>query len=224
MYAAVVDIKVIESSKTWKTAFNVSANVLLVVAVVWCFCEGWRRGGLSGLLVLSALISSVLVHVLCSIGGVRGEYYLRAAYLAFVLGNLILFLNIMPTDSLVVAVGDLSGTVSLIEPIVVFVIFILSVSVQIFLLGNLGKQKEVLYVTYACIGVIALLLPRMIDSYSLLWGCVQNNCEGKGCEFAALVPIYNVSFAFVATLGVLALVIQFILPIVSKIPNFSRAK
>ena len=216
-----MDIKVIESSKTWKTAFNASANILLVVAVVWCFCEGWRRDGLSGLLVLLALISSVLVHVLCSIDGVKGVYYLRAAYLAFVLGNLILFLNIMPTDSLVVAVGDLSGTVSLIEPIVVFVIFILSVSVQIFLLG---KQKEVLCVTYACIGVIALFLPRMIDSYSLLWGCVQNNCEGKGSEFVALVPIYNASFAFVATLGLLALVIQFILPIVSKIPNFSRAK
>ena len=218
-----MDIKVIESSKTWKTAFNASANILLVVAVLWCGVSV-RRDGLSGLLVLLALISSVLVHVLCSIDGVKGVPYLRAAYLAFVLGNLILFLNIMPTDSLVVAVGDLSGTVSLIEPIVVFVIFILSVSVQIFLLGNLGKQKEVLCVTYACIGVIALFLPRMIDSYSLLWGCVQNNCEGKGSEFVALVPIYNVSFAFVATLGLLALVIQFILPIVSKIPNFSRAK
>jgi len=31
-----MDIKVIESSKTWKTAFNASANILLVVAVLCC--------------------------------------------------------------------------------------------------------------------------------------------------------------------------------------------
>lgn len=219
-----MDVKVIESSKTWKRVFNVGANVLLVIALGWCFCEWRRHDGSSGLFILLALLSLVLVHILCSIDGVKGVYYLRATYLAFVLGVLILFLNIMPKDSLVIAVGELSGTVSLIEPVIVFVIFILSVSVQIFLLGNLGKQKEVSHVTYACIGVIALLLPRMIDSYSLLWGCVQNNCGGKGCEFAALVPMYNVSFAFVATLGVLALVINFILSIVPKIPNFSQAK
>lgn len=216
-----MDTKVIESSKTWKRAFNVSANLLLMAAVGWCVYDWWWRDGLSGSFVLFALASLVLVHVLCSIDGVKGVYYLRATYLAFVLGALVFFLNIMPKDSLVIAIGELSGSVSLIEPIITFVIFIVSVSVQISLLGSRRREKDFSYVAFACLGVIGLLLPRMIDSYALVWGCSQKACEEGGSKFADLVPLYNVAFSFAATLGVLALLSCFALPLVNKLPKFS---
>ena len=234
-----MDIKVIESSKNWKRVFNVSANLLLTAAVGLCVYDWWWRDGLSGLFVLVVLLLSVLAYVLCSINGMKGVYYLRVAYLAFVLGALVFFLYIMPKDSLVIAVGELSGSVSLIEPMITFVIFIVSVSLQIYLLGSSGREKEFSYVTFACLGVIGLLLPRMIDSYALVWGCVQKACaegcvqkacaegcvqkacEESGSKFADLVPLYNVAFSFAATLGVLALLSYFVLPRVNKMPKFS---
>lgn len=127
----------------------------------------------------------------------------------------------MPTDSLVIAIGELSGSVSLIEPMITFVIFVVSVSVQISLLGSRRGEKGFSYVTFACLGVIGLLLPRMIDSYALVWGCVQKACEEGGSKFADLVPLYNVAFSFAATLGVLALLSSFVLPLVNKMPKFS---
>ena len=71
--------------------------------------------------------------------------------------------------------------------------------------------------------MIGLLLPRMIDSYALVWGCVQKACEEGGSKFTDLVPVYNVAFSFAATLGVLALLSCFVLPLVHKMPNFSDA-
>lgn len=220
----------IESSKTWKRVFNVSANLLLMAAVGSCVYDWWWRDGLSGLFMLFVLLLSVLAYVLCSISRVKGVYYLRVAYLAFVLGALVFFLYIMPKESLVIAVGELSGSVSLIEPVITFAIFIVSVSLQIYLLGSSGREKEFSYVTFACLGVIGLLLPRMIDSYTLVWGCVQKACaEGSvqkacaegGSKFADLVPLYNVAFSFAATLGVLALLSYLVLPRVNKMPKFS---
>ena len=64
----------------------------------------------------------------------------------------------------------------------------------------------------------------MMDSYTLVWGCVQKGCQEGGNEFTVLVPMYNVSFSFATTLCVLALVIYFIVPILPKMPNFSQVK
>ena len=65
----------------------------------------------------------------------------------------------------------------------------------------------------------------MLDSYTLVWGCVKKVCqEGDGADFTVLVPMYNVSFSFVTTLCVLALAVYFIVPILPKFPNFSQAK
>ena len=100
-------------------------------------------------------------------------------------------------------------------------IFMVSVSVQISLLGSRRREKEFSYVAVACLGVISLLLPRMIDSYALVWGCVQKACEEGGSKFADLVPVYNVAFSFAATLGVLALLSRFVPPLVNKMPKFS---
>ncbi len=216
-----MSVKTIQSSKTWKIIFYATATVLLLIAVGCCAWEGFRHVGIARMFVLLALLSSVLVHVLWSFDGAKGVYYLKATYLAFVLGALVFFLNIMPTDSLVIAIGELSGSVSLIEPMITFVIFVVSVSVQISLLGSRRGEKGFSYVTFACLGVIGLLLPRMIDSYALVWGCVQKACEEGGSKFADLVPLYNVAFSFAATLGVLALLSSFVLPLVNKMPKFS---
>jgi len=171
--------------------------------------------------VLLALLVLALVLFLCLIDGAKGVYYLRVTYLAFVLGALFFFLNIMPKDSLVIAIGELNGSVSLVEPMITFVIFMVSVSVQISLLGSRRREKEFSYVAVACLGVISLLLPRMIDSYALVWGCVQKACEEGGSKFADLVPVYSVAFSFAATLGVLALLSRFVPPLVNKMPKFS---
>ena len=139
-------------------------------------------------------------------------------------GVLFVVLKFMPTESLVLSIGDLSGSVSFIEPFVIFVIFMGSVALQMSLLGNLENGKGLSYVSYAFLGVIGLLFPRMMDSYTLVWGCVQKGCQEGGNEFTVLVPMYNVSFSFATTLCVLALVIYFIVPILPKMPNFSQVK
>lgn len=224
-----MSVETIQSSRTWKIIFNAAATVLLLIAAGFCVWEICSNVGVARLFMLCSLVILLLVLLLIY-DGAKGLYYLRVAYLAFVLGALVFFLYIMPKESLVIAVGELSGSVSLIEPMITFVIFIVSISMQIYLLGSSGREKEFSYVTFACLGVIGLLLPRMIDSYTLVWGCVQKACaEGcvqKACEeggskFADLVPLYNVAFSFAATLGVLALLSYFVLPRVNKMPKFS---
>ncbi|WP_448755617.1 hypothetical protein [Actinomyces sp.] len=219
-----MDIKVIESSKTWKTAFNVSANVLLVVAAGGYAWESFSNVGVARLFMLCSLVFFALV-LLVTYDGAKGLYYLRSTYLAVVLGAVFLFLKVMPNESLVLSVGDLSGSVSFIEPLVIFVVFMGSVALQMSLLGNLENGKVLSYISFAFLGVIGLLIPRMLDSYALVWGCVEKGCqEGDGADFTVLVPMYNVSFSFVTTLCVLALAVYFIVPILPKFPNFSQAK
>lgn len=214
----------IESSKTWKTAFNVSANVLLVVAAGGYAWESFSNVGVARLFMLCSLVFFALV-LLVTYDGAKGLYYLRSTYLAVVLGAVFLFLKVMPNESLVLSVGDLSGSVSFIEPLVIFVVFMGSVVLQMSLLGNLENGKVLSYISFAFLGVIGLLIPRMLDSYALVWGCVEKGCqEGDGADFTVLVPMYNVSFSFVTTLCVLALAVYFIVPILPKFPNFSQAK
>ena len=214
----------IESSKTWKTAFNVSANVLLVVAAGGYAWESFSNVGVARLFMLCSLVFFALV-LLVTYDGAKGLYYLRSTYLAVVLGAVFLFLKVMPNESLVLSVGDLSGSVSFIEPLVIFVVFMGSVALQMSLLGNLENGKVLSYISFAFLGVIGLLIPRMLDSYALVWGCVEKGGqEGDGADFTVLVPMYNVSFSFVTTLCVLALAVYFIVPILPKFPNFSQAK
>lgn len=214
-------VEQIQSSKTWKYIFNATATVLFAVAALSCFLEGWSHDGIARMFLLLPLLSSSALLILFLIDGARGLWYLRSTYLAFALGVLVLLSKFMPTESLVVSIGDLNGSVSFIEPLVIFVIFMGSVALQMFLLGNLENGTKLSYVSYAYLGVIGLLLPRMLDSYALVWGCVQKECQEGGSEFASLVPMYNVSFASVSTLCVLALGIYFIVPFLPKLPDFS---
>ncbi|WP_291450790.1 hypothetical protein [Actinomyces sp. ICM47] len=219
-----MSVETIQSSKTWKIIFYVTATVLLLIAVGCCAWEGFRYVGISRMFVLLPLLFLLGLLLLFIIDGAKGLYYLRSAYLAFVFGVLFVVLKFMPTESLVLSIGDLSGSVSFIEPFVIFVIFMGSVALQMSLLGNLENGKGLSYVSYAFLGVIGLLFPRMMDSYTLVWGCVQKGCQEGGNEFTVLVPMYNVSFSFATTLCVLALVIYFIVPILPKMPNFSQVK
>ena len=218
-----MSVETIQSSRTWKIIFNAAATVLLLIAAgfyVWEICS---NVGVARLFMLCSLVFLLLVLLLIY-DGAKGLYYLRSTYLAVVLGAVFLFLKFMPKESLVLSIGDLSGSVSFIEPLVIFVVFMGSVALQMSLLGNLENGKGLSYISYAFLGVIGLLIPRMLDSYTLVWGCVQKGCQEDGGDFAVLVPMYNVSFSFVTTLCVLALVIYFIVPILPKFPNFSQAK
>ena len=219
-----MSVETIQSSKTWKIIFNATATVLLVIFAGCCAWEGFRHVGISRMFVLFPLLFLLGLLLLFIIDGAKGLYYLRSTYLAFVFFVLFLVLKFMPTESLVLSIGDLSGSVSFIEPLVIFVVFMGSVALQMSLLGNLENGKGLSYISYAFLGVIGLLIPRMLDSYTLVWGCVQKGCQEDGGDFAVLVPMYNVSFSFVTTLCVLALVIYFIVPILPKFPNFSQAK
>lgn len=217
-----MSVETIQSSKTWKIIFNTTATVLLLIAVGCCAWEGFRHVGISREFMIFPLLFLLGLLLLFVIDGAKGLYYLRSTYLAFVFGVLFLVLKFMPTESLVLSIGDLSGSVSFIEPLVIFVIFMGSVALQMSLLGNLENGKRLSYISYAFLGVIGLLFPRMMDSYTLVWGCVQKGCQEGGNEFAVLVPMYNMSFSFAITLCVLALVISFIVPILPKLPNFSQ--
>ena len=218
-----MDIKVIESSETWKRVFNVSANLLLVVAAGGYAWESFSNVGVARLFMLCSLVFLALV-LLVTYDGAKGLHYLRSTYLAVALGTVFLFLKFMPNESLVLSVGDFSGSVSFIEPLVIFVVFMGSVALQMSLLRNLENGKGLSYISSAFLGVIGLLIPRMLDSYALVWWCVDKGCQEEGDNFAVLVPMYNVCFSFVITLCLLALVIYFIVPILPKFPNFSQAK
>lgn len=213
----------IESSKTWKRVFNVSANFLLVVAAGGYAWESFSNVGVARLFMLCSLVFLALV-LLVTYDGAKGLHYLRSTYLAVALGTVFLFLKFMPNESLVLSVGDFSGSVSFIEPLVIFVVFMGSVALQMSLLRNLENGKGLSYISSAFLGVIGLLIPRMLDSYALVWWCVDKGCQEEGDNFAVLVPMYNVCFSFVITLCLLALVIYFIVPILPKFPNFSQAK
>lgn len=219
-----MSVETIQSSRTWKIIFNVAATVLLLIAAVACLWESCSHVGVARLFMLCSLASLLLV-LLVIYDGAKGLYYLRATYLALVLGAVVIFLKFMPNESLVLSIGDLSGSVSFIEPLVIFVVFMGSVALQMSLLGNLENGERLSYISYAFLGVIGLLIPRMLDSYTLVWGCVKKGCqEGDGDNFTVLLPMYNVSFSFVTTLCVLALVVYFIVPVLPKFPHFSQAK
>lgn len=219
-----MSVETIQSSRTWKIIFNVAATVLLLIAAVACLWESCSHVGVARLFMLCSLASLLLV-LLVIYDGAKGLYYLRATYLALVLGAVVIFLKSMPNESLVLSIGDLSGSVSFIEHLVIFVVFMGSVALQMSLLGNLENGERLSYISYAFLGVIGLLIPRMLDSYTLVWGCVKKGCqEGDGDNFTVLLPMYNVSFSFVTTLCVLALVVYFIVPVLPKFPNFSQAK
>lgn len=218
-----MSVEAIQSSRTWKIIFNAAATALLLIAAVACLWESCSYVGVARLFMLGSLVLLLLV-LLCIYDGAKGLYYLRSTYLAVVFGALFLFLKFMPRESLVLSIGDLSGSVSFIEPLVIFVTFIGSVALQMSLLGNLENGKGLSYISYAFLGVIGLLVPRMLDSYTLVWGCVNKGCQEGGDDFSVLVPMYNVSFSFVTTLCVLALAVYFIVPVLPKFPNFSKAK
>ncbi|WP_297909569.1 hypothetical protein [uncultured Actinomyces sp.] len=218
-----MSVEAIQSSRTWKIIFNAAATVLLLIAAVACLWESCSYVGVARLFMLGSLVLLLLV-LLCIYDGAKGLYYLRSTYLAVVFGALFLFLKFMPRESLVLSIGDLSGSVSFIEPLVIFVTFIGSVALQMSLLGNLENGKGLSYISYAFLGVIGLLVPRMLDSYTLVWGCVNKGCQEGGDDFSVLVPMYNVSFSFVTTLCVLALAVYFIVPVLPKFPNFSQVK
>ena len=218
-----MSVEAIQSSRTWKIIFNAAATALLLIAAVACLWESCSYVGVARLFMLGSLVLLLLV-LLCIFDGAKGLYYLRSTYLAVVFGALFLFLKFMPRESLVLSIGDLSGSVSFIEPLVIFVTFIGSVALQMSLLGNLENGKGLSYISYAFLGVIGLLVPRMLDSYALVWGCVNKGCQEGGDDFSVLVPMYNVSFSFVTTLCVLALAVYFIVPVLPKFPNFSKAK
>lgn len=218
-----MSVEAIQSSRTWKIIFNAAATVLLLIAAVSCLWESFSYVGVARLFMLGSLVLLLLV-LLCIYDGAKGLYYLRSTYLAVVFGALFLFLKFMPRESLVLSIGDLSGSVSFIEPLVIFVTFIGSVALQMSLLGNLENGKGLSYISYAFLGVIGLLVPRMLDSYTLVWGCVNKGCQEGGDDFSVLVPMYNVSFSFVTTLCVLALAVYFIVPVLPKFPNFSQVK
>lgn len=219
-----MSVETIQSSKTWKIVFNVTATVLLLIFAGCCAWEGFRYVGISRMFVLFPLLILLYVLLIFIIDGAKGLYYLRSAYLAFAFGVLFLVLKFMPTESLVVSIGDLSGRVSFVEPLVIFVIFMGSVALQMSLLGNLENGERLSNISYAFLAVIGLLFPGMMDSYTLVWGCVQKGCPEGGSDFAVLVPMYNVSFSLIITLCVLGLVIYFIVPILPKMPNFSQVK
>ena len=218
-----MSVEAIQSSRTWKIIFNAAATALLLIAAGACLWESCSYVGVARLFMLGSLVLLLLV-LLCIYDGAKGLYYLRSTYLAVVFGALFLFLKFMPRESLVLSIGDLSGSVSFIEPLVIFVTFIGSVALQMSLLGNLENGKGLSYISYAFLGVIGLLVPRMLDSYTLVWGCVNKGCQEGGDDFSVLVPMYNVSFSFVTTLCVLALAVYFIVPVLPKFPNFSKAK
>ena len=218
-----MSVEAIQSSRTWKIIFNAAATALLIIAAVACLWESCSYVGVARLFMLGSLVLLLLV-LLCIYDGAKGLYYLRSTYLAVVFGALFLFLKFMPRESLVLSIGDSSGSVSFIEPLVIFVTFIGSVALQMSLLGNLENGKGLSYISYAFLGVIGLLVPRMLDSYTLVWGCVNKGCQEGGDDFSVLVPMYNVSFSFVTTLCVLALAVYFIVPVLPKFPNFSQAK
>ncbi len=218
-----MSVEAIQSSRTWKIIFNAAATARLLIAAVACLWESCSYVGVARLFMLGSLVLLLLV-LLCIYDGAKGLYYLRSTYLAVVFGALFLFLKFMPRESLVLSIGDLSGSVSFIEPLVIFVTFIGSVALQMSLLGNLENGKGLSYISYAFLGVIGLLVPRMLDSYTLVWGCVNKGCQEGGDDFSVLVPMYNVSFSFVTTLCVLALAVYFIVPVLPKFPNFSKAK
>lgn len=217
-----MSLETIQSSKTWNIVFNATATVLLVITAGCCAWEGFRYIGLPRMFMLFPLVFLLSLLLILSIGGARGLYYLRSTYLAFVFGVLFLVLKFMPTESPVLSIGDLNGSVSLIEPLFIFMIFMVSVTLQMCVLGKLENGKRLSYISYAFLGVIGLMFPRMMDSYTLVWGLVQKKCQEGGNEFAVLVRIYNVCFSFATTLCVLALVIYFIVPFLPKMPNFSR--
>lgn len=218
-----MSVEAIQSSRTWKIIFNAAATALLLIAAVACLWESCSYVGVARLFMLGSLVLLLLV-LLCIFDGAKGLYYLRSTYLAVVFGALFLFLKFMPRESLVLSIGDLSGSVSFIEPLVIFVTFIGSVALQMSLLGNLENGKGLSYISYAFLGVIGLLVPRMLDSYTLVWGCVNKGCQEGGDDFSVLVPMYNVSFSFVTTLCVLALAVYFIVPVLPKFPNLSQVK
>ena len=218
-----MSVEAIQSSRTWKIIFNAAATALLIIAAVACLWESCSYVGVARLFMLGSLVLLLLV-LLCIYDGAKGLYYLRSTYLAVVFGALFLFLKFMPRESLVLSIGDLSGSVSFIDTLVIFVTFIGSVALQMSLLGNLENGKGLSYISYAFLGVIGLLVPRMLDSYTLVWGCVNKGCQEGGDDFSVLVPMYNVSFSFVTTLCVLALAVYFIVPVLPKFPNFSQAK
>ena len=218
-----MSVEAIQSSRTWKIIFNAAATALLIIAAVACLWESCSYVGVARLFMLGSLVLLLLV-LLCIYDGAKGLYYLRSIYLAVVFGALFLFLKFMPRESLLLSIGDLSGSVSFIEPLVIFVTFIGSVVLQMSLLGSLENGKGLSYISYAFLGVIGLLVPRMLDSYTLVWGCVNKGCQEGGDDFSVLVPMYNVSFSFVTTLCVLALAVYFIVPVLPKFPNFSQAK
>ena len=135
-----MSVEAIQSSRTWKIIFNAAATALLIIAAVACLWESCSYVGVARLFMLGSLVLLLLV-LLCIYDGAKGLYYLRSTYLAVVFGTLFLFLKFMPRESLVLSIGDLSGSVSFIEPLVIFVTFIGSVALQMSLLGNLENGK-----------------------------------------------------------------------------------
>ena len=117
-----MSVETIQSSRTWKIIFNAAATVLRLIAAggyAWEICS---NVGVARLFMFCSLACLALV-LLIIYDGAKGLYYLRATYLAVVLGTVVLFLKFMPNESLVVSVGDLNGSVSFIEPLVIFVVF-----------------------------------------------------------------------------------------------------
>ena len=85
-----MSVETIQSSRTWKIIFNTAATVLLLIAAggyAWEICS---NVGVARLFMFCSLASLLLV-LLVIYDVAKGLYYLRATYVAVLLGAVFLF-------------------------------------------------------------------------------------------------------------------------------------
>ena len=100
--------------------------------------------------------------------------------------------------------GSLEGVVSLSEVLVVNYIFKYGTLVQLLLVGCKSYYDELRKVSTAILVIVGLLMPSLLESYSVLQVCARRSCNR---EAPALVIWFNNAFAQLAVLGVMYLLI-----------------
>lgn len=198
-------------------------RVAVVYGVLWCCSLGviavffsktltaisHRADGEIAEACVSMYVTSIVLSVSCCFFGLsirRGwrRLCVTMQLLVFTIFLVIFWIvfDVLGGESLAFAIGvSASGVVSVYEVFFVWVLFVVGAGLQIAFISNEAWRPEVNVLHGGVLVIVGILLPKMLDSYSLLRAhCNEAQC---GEDELGSIMLFEMAIAYAAALAVM---------------------
>lgn len=198
-------------------------RVAVMYGVLWCFllcviavyffktiaAIAYRADGENAEVCLVMYVTSIVLSANCCFFGLsirRGQRRLCVTMQLLALTILLTIFrsvfDVLGGEALAFSVGaSASGVVSVYEAFFIWALFVVGSGLQIALISNEARRSEINMLHGGVLIIVGILLPKMLDSYSLLRAhCYEAQC-GNG-ELGS-VMLFEMAIAYAAALAVM---------------------